>query len=425
MSALKTSHAHPSHATNPFEAVNQKVLQAAEALGMKPGYRKLLTTCWREIKVSLPFIDDKGELRVFEGYRVQHNGVRGPYKGGIRYHPEVDLDEVKALASLMTWKCALVNIPFGGAKGGIAVDPKTLSERELQALTRRFTHSLKAVIGPYQDIPAPDMGTSPKVMGWMMDAYGLVHGYSPAVVTGKPVPAGGIPDRLDATGLGVALITKGLLTSRGEEITGKTVAVQGFGNVGSFAALHLHRMGAKVVAVNDVTGARVDMKGLDVEALLQNAEAGKTLAAATTGEFAPGDSHDIMATPCDILVPAALGHVLHAGNAQKVVARYVIEGANAPVTPEADALLAARGIVVAPDILANAGGVVASYFEWAQNIQVHQWSRQENRLELDRFMSGALESVLQKSRQLGIGYREAAFVVGVERVYQAAQARGH
>jgi glutamate dehydrogenase (NAD(P)+) len=364
-------------------------------------------------------------LRVYQGYRVQHNGVRGPYKGGIRYHPEVDLDEVKALASLMTWKCALVNIPFGGAKGGIAVDPKSLSDRELQALTRRFTNSLKTVIGPYQDIPAPDMGTSPRVMGWIMDAYGLVHGYSPAVVTGKPVALGGSPDRIDATGLGVALITRGILTAHGEVLTGRTVAVQGFGNVGSYAALHLHRMGAKVVAVNDVTGARLDPKGLDIETLVANANKGFSLAEAKTGEFVAGEGHAILATECEILVPAALGHVVHAGNAPMVKARYLIEGANAPLTPEADAHLVSRGVIIVPDILANAGGVVGSYFEWAQNIQVHQWSRQENRLELDRFMTTALEEVLQKSRSLSVNYREAAFAVGVERVYQSAQARGH
>jgi len=416
---------NPNPSSSPFASVNQQVLHAAELLGMKPGYRHLLTTCWREIKVSLPVIDDHGDLRIFEGYRVQHNGVRGPYKGGIRYHPEVDLDEVKALASLMTWKCALVNIPFGGAKGGIAVDPKSLSERELQTLTRRFTHSLKSVIGPYQDIPAPDMGTSPKVMGWIMDAYGLVHGYSPAVVTGKPVTVGGIPDRLDATGLGVAIITRGILEAHQETLQGRSVAVQGFGNVGSFAALHLHRMGARIVAVNDVTGVRIDPRGLDVEALVENSGAGRTLAEAATGDFIPGQVHDILATECDILVPAALGHVIHRENAAKIKAKYIVEGANAPITPEADALLLARGTVIVPDILANAGGVVASYFEWAQNIQVHQWSRQENRLELDRFLLSALEDVLRKNRELHVGYREAAFAVGVERVYQAALARGH
>jgi glutamate dehydrogenase (NAD(P)+) len=318
-----------------------------------------------------------------------------------------------------------VNIPFGGAKGGIAVDPKSLSERELQALTRRFTNSLKTVIGPYQDIPAPDMGTSPKVMGWIMDAYGLIHGYSPAVVTGKPVPVGGIPDRIDATGLGVALITKGILESKGESLKGKTVAVQGFGNVGSYAAFHLHNMGAKIVAVNDVTGVRYDKAGLNLEALMANAEAGRPLSGATHGEFASNAQMDVLEVDCDILVPAALGHVIHDGNADRIKARYVIEGANAPVTIQADAMLSAKGVVLVPDILANAGGVVGSYFEWAQNIQVHQWSRQENRLELDRFMGAALESVLQKSKKLGISYRDAAFAVGVERVYQSAQARGH
>jgi glutamate dehydrogenase (NAD(P)+) len=415
----------PTTKLTPFGAVNARVNRASDLLGIKENYRKLLTSCWRETKVSLPITDDKGEMRVFEGYRVQHNGVRGPYKGGVRYHPEVDLDEVKALASLMTWKCAIVNIPFGGAKGGISVDPGKLSDREMQALTRRFVYSVKNMIGPYKDIMAPDMGTNPKVMGWMMDAYGLIHGYTPGIVTGKPVNLDGSPDRLDATGLGVAMITRRVLEDRKEFLSGKTVVVQGFGNVGSFAALHLHRMSAKVIAIGDVSGVVHDPRGIDVEKLMAHFEANRTLKGFPEGEFATREQSDIMGIACDILVPAALGHVIHSGNMDKVKARYIIEGANGPITPEADDYLTRNGIIIVPDILANAGGVVGSYFEWAQNIQVHHWERAESKLELDKFMTNALSGVSAAAKKFGVNYREAAFVVGVDRVFQAAVARGH
>lgn len=410
---------------NPFAAVNASVNRAGDLLGIKESYRKLLTTCWRETKVSLPITDDKGELRVFEGYRVQHNGYRGPYKGGVRYHPEVDLDEVKSLASLMTWKCAIVNIPFGGAKGGICLDPRQFSDRELQAVTRRFVNSIKSMIGPYKDIMAPDMGTSAKTMGWMMDTWGMIHGFTPAIVTGKPVTLQGTPDRVDATGLGVAMITRRVLEDRKEFLSGKTVAVQGFGNVGSYAALHLHRMNAKVIAVGDVSGVVVNQSGLDIEKLMTHFEAKRTLAGFDGGDFAERGKADILAVECDILVPAALGHVIHSGNMDAIRARYIIEGANGPVTPEADAYLNAKGVILVPDILANAGGVVGSYFEWTQNIQMHQWERSEAKLELDKFMSAALAAVSAAAKKHGIPYREAAFVVGVDRVFQAALARGH
>jgi glutamate dehydrogenase (NAD(P)+) len=410
---------------SPFGAVNAHVNRAAELLGIKENYRRLLTSCWREVKVSLPIVNDKGELSVYEGYRVQHNGVRGPYKGGVRYHPEVDMDEVKSLASLMTWKCAIVNIPFGGAKGGIAVDPRKLSEREMQSLTRRFMHSLKNMVGPYKDIMAPDMGTNSKVMGWMMDAYGLLHGYTPGIVTGKPVALDGSPDRLDATGLGVAMITRRILEENKEFLSDKTVVVQGFGNVGSYTALHLHRMSAKVIAVSDVSGVVHNPKGLDVEKLMLHVEKHGTLAGFAGSEHALQEKVDVLTLPCDILIPAALGHVIHSGNMGKIKARYIIEGANGPVTSEADVYLGKQGVIIVPDILANAGGVVGSYFEWAQNIQVHHWERSETKQELDRFMSAALAGVSQIAKKHGINYRDAAFVVGVDRVYQAAVARGH
>jgi glutamate dehydrogenase (NAD(P)+) len=410
---------------NPFAAVNASVTRAGDLLGIKESYRKLLTTCWRETKVSLPITDDKGELRVFEGYRVQHNGYRGPYKGGVRYHPEVDLDEVKALASLMTWKCAIVNIPFGGAKGGICLDPRQFSDRELQAVTRRFVNSIKNMIGPYKDIMAPDMGTSAKTMGWMMDAWGMIHGFTPAIVTGKPVTLEGTPDRVDATGLGVAMITRRVLEERKEFLSGKTVAVQGFGNVGSYAALHLHRMNAKVIAVGDVSGMVVNRDGLDIEKLMAHFEAKRTLAGFDGGDFSERGKAEILAVECDILVPAALGHVIHTGNMDTIKARYIIEGANGPVTPEADAHLSDKGVVLVPDILANAGGVVGSYFEWTQNIQMHRWERSEAKLELDKHMSAAMVAVSAAAKKHGVTYREAAFVVGVDRVFQAALARGH
>lgn len=408
-----------------FGAVNARVTRAADLLNIKENYRRLLTSCWRETKVSLPITDDKGDLQVFEGYRVQHNGVRGPYKGGVRYHPEVDLDEVKALSSLMTWKCAIVNIPFGGAKGGICVDPSKLSERELQTLTRRFVFSVKNMIGPYKDIMAPDMGTNPKTMGWMMDAYGQLRGYTPAIVTGKPVTLEGTPDRLDATGLGVAMITKRVLEDRGEGLAGKSVVVQGFGNVGSFAALHLHRMGAKVIAVSDFTGVIVNRNGLNIEKLVVYSETSGTLKGFLQGEFSSRDEVNVLGLECDILVPAALGHVIDSTNMQKIKARYIIEGANGPITPEADEYLNKQGVIIVPDILANAGGVVGSYFEWAQNIQMHHWERAESKLELDKFMTGALVSVSAVAKKFAINYRDAAFVLGVDRVHQAANARGH
>jgi len=409
----------------PFGAVNNRVNRASDLLGIKENYRKLLTSCWRETKVSLPITDDKGDLRIFEGYRVQHNGVRGPYKGGVRYHPEVDLDEVKALASLMTWKCAIVNLPFGGAKGGVSVDPGTLSEREMQSLTRRFVYSIKNIIGPYKDIMAPDMGTNSKVMGWMMDAYGLIHGYTPAIVTGKPVTLEGTLDRVDATGLGVAMITRRVLEERKEFLSGKTAVVQGFGNVGSFTALHLHRMSAKVIAIGDISGVVYDKRGIDVEKLMAHFEAKRTLSGFQGGEFATREQLDVIGMECDILVPAALGHVIHSGNMHKVKARYIIEGANGPVTPEADEYLGKQGVIIVPDILANAGGVVGSYFEWAQNIQVHHWERADSKLELDKFLSAGLQGVSAAAAKYGINYRDAAFAVGVDRVYQAARARGH
>jgi glutamate dehydrogenase (NAD(P)+) len=405
-----------------FDAVNFQLFKAADLLGIPLPYRKLLSTSWRELKVNIPFVDDRGELQVYEGYRVQHSGARGPYKGGLRFHPEVDLDEVRGLAAVMTWKTSLVDLPFGGAKGGVAVDPALLSERELHALTARFMENIKHVIGPYRDIMAPDMGTNPKIMGWMMDVWGRIHGYTPAIVTGKPTSLGGIPERLDATGLGVAIITKEVLEKHGEKIENKTVVIQGFGNVGSFVALHLEAMGAKILAISDTSGMVFNAQGLNIKKLL--AHVNKTKKVAGFSEAEVGVAEELLHLPCDILVPAALEHVITEHNMKKIRARYVIEGANIPTTPEADEYLTQNKVVVVPDILANSGGVIASYFEWAQNIQMHAWGHKKVEEELSRILKTSFQQVCEASKQHRVSYRTAAYLVGVERVYQAQFARG-
>ncbi len=405
-----------------FDAVNCQFFKAADLLNMSVSHRKLLSTPWRELKVSIPFIDDKGELQVYTGYRVQHSGARGPYKGGVRFHPEVDLDEVRALAAVMTWKTSLVDLPFGGAKGGVAVDPSLLTERELYALTSRFMENVKHVIGPYRDIMAPDLGTNSKIMGWMMDVWGRIHGYTPAIVTGKPISLGGIPERLDATGLGVAIITKEVLEKHGEKIEGKTVVIQGFGNVGSFVALHLEAMGAKIFAISDKSGAVINSKGIDVKKLVSHVNNTKKVAGFSEADV--GVAEELLHLPCDILVPAALGHVITEQNMKKIRARYVIEGANIPTTPEADEYLTQNKVIVVPDILANSGGVIASYFEWAQNIQMHGWEHKVVEEGLTRILKTSFQQVCEASKKHNVSYRVAAYLVGVERVYHAQLARG-
>lgn len=406
-----------------LETVTAAYEAAAEAISLEDEQRLLLASPHREISAQVPVRMDDGRLRVFTAYRVQHNGARGPYKGGLRYHPDVDLDGVRALAASMTWKTALTDLPFGGAKGGIDVDPRTLSPGERQRATRVLMDRLAKVLGPMRDIMAPDMGSGPSEMAWLMDEYGRLHGHTPAIVTGKPVELGGTAGRVEATGEGAALIAAAVARHIELRLEGARVAVQGFGNVGSHVTAALARMGCTVVAISDVAGAVHNPHGLDVDELLRRARSGVVGHEGMDVERITND--ELLALDCDILVPAAIGGVLHAGNADAVRARLVVEAANGPVTPGADAILAARGIVVAPDVLANAGGVVVSYLEWVQNLQNVRWDRAQVDEVLARRMHDAHAAVQGRATADGCSLREAAYRVAVSRVAAAEAMRGH
>ena len=407
---------------NHTEATTFYFHQAAQLLGLSSWRVQQLLTPHREIRVECNLRRDDGEVATFTGFRVQHDNSRGPMKGGVRYHPTVDRDEVNALAALMTWKTAVLNLPFGGAKGGIAVDPKSLSKGELQQLTRVFTQALQDTIGPQKDIPAPDLGTNAQTMGWMADEYAKFHGWSPAVVTGKPLDAGGSHGRESATGLGLFYAAECLFTSLGRQVADFTYAIQGFGNVGSWAAHFLHRAGGRVVAVSDATGAVFHRYGLDIPALTTYvAKHGGVAGFPGGGELASGD---IFSAECDVLVPAALGGVLTRANAASVRARYILEGANHPVDPEADQILAAAGVTIVPDIYANAGGVTVSYLEWVQNLQHYYWEEARVRSELAQRMRNAYADLKRTAEEHQCGLRAAAFVLAVDRVHRATQARG-
>jgi glutamate dehydrogenase (NAD(P)+) len=391
---------------------------AADQLDLSPGMRKLLLTAKREVQVQIPIERDSGELATFIGYRVQHNDARGPWKGGLRYHPQVDIDEVRALAALMTWKTAVVNIPYGGAKGGVAVDPAGCSTRELERITRRLVDEIHDLFGPDVDIPAPDMGTNADMMAWIMNQYGKYHGFSPACVTGKPVDYHGIPGREEATGRGVGALTLKLLGRLGRRIPGTRVAIQGFGNVGTHAAKFLHDAECRLVAVGDASSAFHRAEGLDVIELLRHArEHGGCLAGFTGGDAITAE--ELLAADCDVLIPAALGGVLTTANAAAVRAAVIVEAANAPVEPDADVIFERREILVLPDILANAGGVTASWFEWVQNRQHYQWGINRVRQELDRILGEAFEQVWQLAQSRQVSLRTAAYMLGVGRVARA------
>jgi len=373
--------------------------------------------------VEVPLKRDDGSLKVFLGYRVQHNGSRGPQKGGIRYHPDVDLDEVRGLASLMTWKTALVDIPFGGAKGGVNCDPTELSVSELERLTRKFTSRIAIVLGPYRDIPAPDVNTGPQVMAWMMDEYSIRQGFTLAIVTGKPLALGGAPGREEATGYGVAVVTREACKDFGIHLDRATVVIQGFGNVGSNAARFLSRMGAKIIGVSDVKGGIYSSRGLDIEKLISYARQNKSPVGFPDSE--PISNEDLLELQCDILIPAALESVITKANVNNVKARIVVEAANAPTSTIGDAVLTEdRGIPVLPDILANAGGVVGSYFEWAQNIQQMRWDTEEFNRKLEVYMTRAYRSVYELSREKKVFLRTAAFMIAIQRVVEAEKLRG-
>jgi glutamate dehydrogenase (NAD(P)+) len=406
-----------------FEEVNYHFRTAARIMDLSAHVERMLVTPYREVKVDLSVTLDDGRLGTFIGYRVQHDNSRGPMKGGLRYHPTVDLDEALGLASLMTWKTAVVNLPFGGAKGGIAVDPARLSARELERLTRRFVERIHDIIGPRTDIPAPDVNTNAQVMAWIMDEYSKYHGFSPAVVTGKPVDLFGSRGREEATGRGVVwALEEYLRDTGGGEIRGRTFAVQGFGNVGSWTCRFLHERGGRVVAIGDSKGAIRSPEGLDIPRLVAYAAKARTV----TGF--PGtdaiDSAELLAADVDVLVPAALGGAITEANARDVRARVVLEAANAPTTPRADELLAARGVTVLPDIWVNAGGVTVSYFEWVQNIQQFAWDTDRVNAELARHMREAWATLARVARERKIGFRTAAFIVAIGRVGRATVLRG-
>jgi glutamate dehydrogenase (NAD(P)+) len=396
---------------------------AADRLGLDDNMRVVLRKCKRELAVHFPVKMDDGAVRVFSGYRVQHNLARGPAKGGLRYNPGVSLDEVRALAMWMTWKSAVVNIPYGGAKGGVIVNPKMLSERELENLTRRYATEISIIIGPNSDIPAPDMGTDGRIMAWMMDTISMHRGYTEAgTVTGKPVAVGGTLGRAEATGRGLLYVVQETAKRYGVQLEGATVAVQGFGKVGAAAAQLLHRAGARIVAVSDSSGAIYNERGLDCEGLMPHREDRIPLAEATGGDHISND--ELLSLPVDFLIPAALEGQLHGGNAGDVRARFIVEGANGPSTPEADAVFADKGIVVVPDILANAGGVVVSYFEWVQDLQFYFWEEEEVNERLHRVITRAFRDVMAMADQHDVPLRDAAMMLGVNRVVEATRLRG-
>lgn len=405
-----------------FEAAQQYFDEAATVLGLSHSMRDLLVTPEREIKVQVPIRRDNGEIATYIGYRMQHNSARGPMKGGLRYHHEVNADEVLALASLMTWKTAVVDIPYGGAKGGISVNTKDLSRDELERLTRRFVDEIHDLFGPDKDIPAPDMGTNAQTMAWIMNQYQKFHGFAPGCVTGKPVELYGAEGREEATGRGVGNLTLACLRRFGRIIENSTVAIQGFGNVGTYTASYLHQAGGRVIAISDVSGGILNRSGIDIPAALEYVAAKKSLAGFPGGE--PISNADLLTLDVDVLIPAALGNVLTADNAELVQARLIIEAANGPTTPEADAVFRRREIPVLPDILANAGGVTVSYFEWVQNQQYFRWDLSRVREELERSLTRAFHRVSTIASEKKIPLRTAAWVLGIERVARATELGG-
>jgi glutamate dehydrogenase (NAD(P)+) len=405
------------------EAVNQYFAEAARLIDLDPELHAVLTTPYREITVQVPVRLDDDDLIVARGYRVQHNGARGPYKGGVRYHPTADLNEVRALASLMTWKTALLDLPFGGAKGGVEIDPSGMSQPELQRLTRRFTNGIHHVLGTYRDIPAPDVNTNAQTMAWMMDAFSATHGYSPAIVTGKPLDLGGAPGREAATGRGCTYVLDAWCAHAGRRLADQRVAIQGFGNVGSWMARELHERGATVVGVSDVHGALVDPAGVDVPALVALVGTGRSVVDSDRGDVVT--NQELLELDCDVLVPAALGEVITDANADAIRAQVIVEAANYPVTPSGDKVLRDRGVVVIPDILANAGGVTGSYFEWTQNIQQFTWKEDRFVAELLDRMQGAFRLTQAFADERQVGLRQAAYAIGIQRVADACRLGGY
>lgn len=408
---------------DPWTTARAQLARAVEILGYDEGTHASLAAPRREIHVAIPLRRDDGHIELLHGYRVQHNLSRGPAKGGVRYHPSVDIDEVRALAMLMSWKCAVVDLPYGGAKGGVTIDPRHYSASELERVTRRYTSEIMPMIGPERDIPAPDIGTDEQTMAWMMDTYSVNRGYTiPAVVTGKPIEVGGSLGRATATSAGVVHTTRAALEEAGRKLDDVTIAIQGFGKVGGNAAVIYDEAGAKVEAVGDEYGAIHRSGGLDIPAVA--AYVRETGSVVGFPEADAIDNAALLALDVDVLVPAAVEGVLTDETAPAVRARWVIEAANGPTTPDGDRILAERDVVVVPDILANAGGVVVSYFEWVQAQQAYWWTESEIAARLEQRMLGAYETVSQVARRDGLTLREAALVIGVQRVAQAHRIRG-
>lgn len=397
--------------------------RAVERLELPDDIRTVFWTPYREVTVQIPVKLSDGKVHTFSGYRIQHNGARGPYKGGIRYHPEVDVDEVRALASLMTWKTAVANIPFGGAKGGVNVPAERLDRSELQAITRSFMDKIQKVLGPTRDIPAPDVNTDAQVMAWMMDEYGKLHGHTPAICTGKPIALEGSYGREQATGRGCIYMFREAAPQLGLTPADCTFVVQGYGNVGSWAARILQQLGAKMIGASDATGAIHGQAGIDADELAHHLREGGKLTEFPGAEVISPD--DLLAIECDVLIPAALGGMIHEGNADRINTRLMIEGANSPTTPAADEILQEKGVYVIPDVMANAGGVVCSYFEWVQNLQHFRWSEREVNDKLGGVMRRAYRDVDARSKEERISLREGAYLVGIERVVEASRTRGY
>jgi glutamate dehydrogenase (NAD(P)+) len=416
-----------TESTNPFVIAQHQFDLAAERLDLDEGIRQMLRVPQRELAVNFPVKHDDGSIHMYTGYRVQHNIARGPAKGGIRYHPSVDLDEVRALAMWMTWKCALVNIPFGGAKGGVIVDPKLLSTSEIERLTRRYAAELSVIVGAERDIPAPDVNTNAQVMAWFMDTVSMNKGYTvPASVTGKPLGIGGSLGRVDATGRGVSIVVREAAKHLGLSLRDADVVIQGFGNVGSTSADKLAQMGCRVVAVSDVTGGYYNRHGLDIAAMRRYVQAHpqRSLTSYHERGMERLSNAELLELPCDILVPAALENQITSENAHRIQARLIVEGANGPTTPDADETLAERGVFVVPDILANAGGVTVSYFEWVQGLQEFFWSEEEVNERLESILTRSFANTLELALQERITLRLAAYLVAVKRVAEATTLRG-
>lgn len=410
-----------------WDTVLVKLDDVARRLELEPGIHAILRQPERELTVAVPVIMDDGRLEVFTGYRIQHSSARGPCKGGIRYHPAVDLNEVKALAALMTWKCAVVDIPYGGAKGGVQCEPRQMSSDELCRMTRRFTAMIIPIIGSKRDIPAPDVNTDAQTMAWIADTVSMLQGKTTMeIVTGKPIPLGGSVGRKEATGRGVALVTRELLKRKRRQLQETTVAVQGYGNVGSAAATILRQMGCQIVAVSDISGGLYARNGLDIAGL--NRHVANHPHRLIEGYEAPGvekiSNDELLLCDVDVLIPSALEHQIRADNAPYVRARMIVEGANGPTTPEADEILQNRGIVVVPDILANAGGVVVSYFEWVQDLQYYFWEEDEVNRNLERIMVNSFDRVWGYSQEQHLPLRLGAYMLAVAKVADAVRSRG-